>query len=117
MSVSRTVLWDMNGTLIRSEELHWISWRDPMANEGIAISHEQFLASFGQRKDSILPRWLGAASTPERLDRIKRQRGTVSRAGSREWHLTGIRSCQLDARLHEQGWPQAIASAAILGQA
>jgi hypothetical protein len=37
---------------------------------GIAITREQFLASFGQRNDSIIPQWLGAAATPERIDRI-----------------------------------------------
>ena len=36
MSKPRAVLWDMDGTLIDSEEFHWISWRDTMANEGIA---------------------------------------------------------------------------------
>ena len=70
MSVPRAVLWDMDGTLIDSEEVHWISWRDTMAKEGIVITREQFLASFGQRNDSIVPRWLGAAATPERIERI-----------------------------------------------
>lgn len=70
MNMARAVLWDMEGTLINSEEYHWISWRDTMANEGIAISREQFLSSFSQRNDSIIPRWLGAAPTPERIERI-----------------------------------------------
>ncbi len=70
MSASRAVLWDMDGTLIDSEDFHWISWRNTLANEGITISREQFLSSFGQRNDSIIPRWLGAASTPERIERI-----------------------------------------------
>src|SRR5215469_14294011 len=70
MSVSRAVLWDMDGTLIDSEELHWISWRDTLANEGVTITHEQFLASFGQRNDSILPQWLGVAVSPERIEEI-----------------------------------------------
>ena len=67
MSEARAVLWDMDGTLIDSEDFHWISWRDTMAKESILITREQFLASFGQRNDSIVPRWLGAASTPERV--------------------------------------------------
>jgi beta-phosphoglucomutase-like phosphatase (HAD superfamily) len=60
----------MDGTLIDSEELHWISWRYTMAKEGNPITREQFLSSFGQRNDSMVPRWLGAASTPERVERI-----------------------------------------------
>ena len=64
MNMVRAVLWDMDGTLIDSEEFHWISWRDTMAKEDIAITHEQFLSSFGQRNDSIIRQWLGAAATP-----------------------------------------------------
>jgi multidrug efflux pump subunit AcrA (membrane-fusion protein) len=58
--------WDAD----RLREFHWIAWRDTMANQGISITHEQFLSSFGQRNDSILPRWLGASATAERTDKI-----------------------------------------------
>ena len=113
MGAARAVLWDMDGTLIDSEDLHWISWRDTLANEGIAIAHEQFLSSFGQRNDSILPRWLGAAATPERMGRIAdakeelyrdlvRKRGISALPGVASWVH----------HLHEQGWLQAVASAA-----
>src|SRR5262245_64511769 len=70
MNADRSVLWDMDGTLIDSEEFHWISWRETLAGEGIAITRDQFLASFGRRNDSIIPQWLGAAANPERITRI-----------------------------------------------
>src|SRR5208337_4734004 len=113
MGVARAVLWDMDGTLIDSEEFHWIAWRDTMAHEGIAITREQFLASFGQRNDSILPRWLGAAATPERIERIgnakeELYRQLVRRDGISP--LPGVASWL--QRLHHEGWLQAIASAA-----
>jgi beta-phosphoglucomutase len=113
MNMTRAVLWDMDGTLIDSEELHWISWRNTMANEGITISREQFLSSFGQRNDSIIPRWLGAASTPERIERIgnakeEMYRDLVRRDGVSP--LPGVTNWL--HRLHSQGWLQAIASSA-----
>ena len=113
MSIVRAVLWDMDGTLIDSEEFHWISWRDTMANEGIPITREQFLASFGQRDDSIIPRWLGVASTPERVEKISSAkeelyRDLIRRHGMKP--LPGVRTWL--HRLHEAGWLQAIASAA-----
>lgn len=113
MKVTRAVLWDMNGTLIDSEELHWISWRDTMANEGVSITREQFLDSFGQRNDSIIPRWLGAASAPVRIERIgnakeEMYRYLVRRDGVSP--LPGVTSWL--HRLHSQGWLQAIASSA-----
>src|SRR5258708_14335216 len=64
------VLWDMDGTLVDSEEYHWISWRDTMAAEGIPLTRDRFMESFGQRNDTILARWLGSDAPAERVQRI-----------------------------------------------
>jgi len=112
-STARAVLWDMDGTLIDSEEFHWISWREALAKEGIAIAHEQFLASFGQRNDSIIPQWLGGAATPERVARLANLKEELYRDLVRTngmQPLPGVAGWV--HRLHEQGWLQAIASAA-----
>jgi beta-phosphoglucomutase family hydrolase len=113
VSASRAVLWDMDGTLIDSEEFHWISWRDTLAIEGIAITREQFLSSFGQRNDSIIPRWLGVAATPEHIERISQAKEELYRRLVRRdgiSPLPGVASWI--RRLHNEGWVQAIASAA-----
>ena len=113
MNGSKAVLWDMDGTLVNSEELHWISWRKTMAKECVVITREQFLSTFGQRNDSIVPAWLGCAATAERIGRIAeakeelyrhlvRRVGVAPEPGVRTW---------LD-RLQKHGWQQAIASAA-----
>jgi len=113
MNLARAVLWDMDGTLVDSEELHWISWRETMANEGIAITREQFLASFGQRNDSTIPRWLGAASTPERVERISYDKDELYRNLVRKNGISPLPGvADWVRRLHEQGWLQAIASSA-----
>jgi beta-phosphoglucomutase family hydrolase len=113
MSVPRAVLWDMDGTLIDSEEFHWIAWRDTMANEGITITREQFLASFGQRNDSILPRWLGTAATPDRIEKIANAKEELYRHLVRTEGISPLPGVtNWLGRLREQGWLQAIASAA-----
>jgi HAD superfamily hydrolase (TIGR01509 family) len=113
MSVARAVLWDMDGTLINSEEFHWISWQNAMANEGIAITRGQFLASFGQRNDSIIPRWLRAAATPEHIERISKSKEELYRELVRTKGMTALPGvASWLHQLHEQGWLQAIASAA-----
>jgi beta-phosphoglucomutase family hydrolase len=109
----RAVLWDLDGTLVDSGDYHWRAWRDTMRDEGLELTHDQFLASFGQRNDRILSNWLGAAADPSRIVRIgdakealyrklARREGLTVLPGAREWVT----------RLHDQGWRQAIASSA-----
>src|SRR5216683_3539609 len=103
----------MDGTLIDSEDLHWIAWRNTLANEGIFITHGQFLSSFGQRNDSILPRWLGAGATPERMERIANAKEEVYRRRVRRNGISPLPGvADWLHRLHKEGWLQAIASAA-----
>jgi beta-phosphoglucomutase len=113
MNETRAVLWDMDGTLIDSEELHWTCWRDTMAKEGIVITRQQFVASFGQRNDAIISRWLGGAPTPERIARIGNAKEELYRHLVRTQGvspLPGVAGWL--HRLHSQGWLQAIASSA-----
>ena len=109
----RAVLWDLDGTLADSEEYHWLSWRDAMRAEGVELTYDRFLASFGQRNDRILGAWLGEAADATRIRRIgdwkeaeyrrlAEARGLTPLAGAREWV----------ERLHGDGWKQAIASSA-----
>jgi HAD superfamily hydrolase (TIGR01509 family) len=109
----KAVLWDLDGTLVDSEEYHWLSWRDTMRAEAVDLSYEQFLASFGQRNDRILAGWLGPGTDPARVRRIgdakeleyrrlAETRGLAPLPGAREW-LSSLRAA---------GWRQAIASSA-----
>ena len=109
----RAVLWDLDGTLADSEEYHWLSWRDAMRAEGVELTYDRFLASFGQRNDRILGAWLGEAADATRIRRIgdwkeaeyrrlAEARGLTPLAGAREWV----------ERLRRDGWKQAIASSA-----
>jgi beta-phosphoglucomutase family hydrolase len=113
MTIARAVLWDMDGTLVDSAEYHWQAWRDTMSRENSPITFEQFLATFGQRNDSILRLWLGARATAESIQRLGdakealyreyvRQHGIAPLPGAFDW----VR------RLQRGGWRQAIASAA-----
>jgi len=111
--VTGAVLWDLDGTLVDSEEYHWLAWRDTMASEGLPITRDEFLKTFGLRNDEILPRWLGAAATPARIQQIadaKEQRyRNLIRAGGLD-ALPG--AAEWLERLHAEGWRQAIASSA-----
>ena len=108
----QSVLWDLDGTLVDSEQYHWLAWRDTMAAEGVSLTHPEFLKTFGLRNDAIIPQWIPVA-TPERIEaigvvkeqlyrRLVREGGLEPLPGVRHW--TG--------RLAREGWLQAIASSA-----
>lgn len=113
--MSRAVLWDLDGTLVDSEEFHWLSWRDTMRAEGVELTYPQFLASFGQRNDRIVPAWLGPGVEVARMNRIGEEKeaeyrrlaethGLKPLPGAVEW-LTALKAT---------GWKQSIASSAPL---
>ncbi len=111
----RGVLWDLDGTLIDSAGHHWIAWRDTLAGEGRQVTPEQFVSAFGKRNDEILRGLYGEALAADWIERVSdtkeqsyrrllRERGLEPLPGALHWL----------ARLHEQGWRQALASSAPL---
>jgi beta-phosphoglucomutase len=112
MTPTRAVLWDMDGTLVDSSDYHWQAWRDTMAHEGHPITEDQFLATFGQRNDSILCQWLGAQATPELIARIGDAKEALYRQHVRQQGIEPLPGVsQWISRLHQQGWRQAILEA------
>lgn len=109
----KAVLWDLDGTLVDSAELHWRAWRDVMAEEGHPVTHDQFVQSFGKRNDLILAGWLGADADAEYTRRLSEEKESRFRALVRAHGiepLPGVR--EWVARLHAEGWRQAIATSA-----
>ncbi|MCA1613731.1 MAG: HAD-IA family hydrolase [Acidobacteria bacterium] len=109
----RAVLWDVDGTLIDSSEYHWVSWREALASEGMALTREQFARMFGRRNEEILRGYFGedypaadvarvGDAKEELYRRLVRTRGIKLLPGVRAW---------LD-RLKREGWQQAMASSA-----
>lgn len=107
----RAVLWDMDGTLVDSGDLHYRAWRETLAGLRPPLGQPEFAATFGLRNDAVLRRLLDPAISDAdiaRLGELKETRyralvhdeGVVALPGAREWL----------ARLAAAGWQQAIAS-------
>jgi HAD superfamily hydrolase (TIGR01509 family) len=109
----RAVLWDMDGTLLDSAEYHWLAWREALAAERFPLTYEQFVATFGQRNDTILRGYFGAEFPDAEVVRIGAAKEVLYRTLVQERGielLPGVRTWL--TRLHVEGWRQAIASAA-----
>jgi HAD superfamily hydrolase (TIGR01509 family) len=50
----RTVLWDLDGTLADTTELHYHAWQKTMESFGEPYSYEEFAAGFGRSNRSVL---------------------------------------------------------------
>jgi beta-phosphoglucomutase len=84
-----------------------------MSREGVLITRQDFLATFGQRNDAILPNWLGSDGSPDRVQQI----GDAKEARYRELvHSEGLVPlpgvAEWVERLRSEGWRQAVASSA-----
>jgi len=112
MPPTGAVLWDLDGTLIDSEQYHWLAWRDTMAREGVPLTHAEFLKTFGLRNDAIIPQWIPGASA-EQIERIAGAKEQLYRRLVREGGLVPLPGAvEWTERLSAGGWLQAIASSA-----
>jgi beta-phosphoglucomutase len=107
------VLWDLDGTLVDSEDFHWQSWQHAMGLEGVPVTFDQFKATFGQRNESILQGWLAPDATPDRIARVADAKEVEYRRLAAAHGLVPLPGAEAWLqRLHAAGWKQAIASSA-----
>ena len=59
--MTRTVLWDLDGTLADTEHLHYVAWQKTMDHFGAVYDYAEFLAGFGRSNRSILSEKFGIA--------------------------------------------------------
>src|SRR4051812_47170787 len=108
----RGVIWDMDGTLVDTAELHFAAWVAVCREHGRDFTRDDFAATFGRRNPEIIDylfegkfgagRSVALGNRKEELYRAAASHGVELLPGAREL-LTG---------LHAAGVPQAIGSSA-----
>jgi beta-phosphoglucomutase len=106
------VLWDMDGTLVDSAELHYNAWVTLAEEIGRPFSRADFAATFGRRNPEIIRQVFDPAASDEEVDRLGNRKEELYRAQARRGValLPGVR--ELLEGLHAAGFKQAIASSA-----
>src|SRR5438552_4192148 len=109
----RAVLWDMDGTLVDTGELHFVAWRQLMQELNRPFTRADFAATFGLPNPEIFEHLFGkghfdtrqAATLGDRKEEIYR-----AAAGQGVTLLPGVRA--LLEGLHAAGFRQAVGSSA-----
>lgn len=63
-------LWDMDGVLVDTGELHYESWKAAFDEIGVSFSREEFRKTFGMNNAGILEWMFGRKSNPDEFSKI-----------------------------------------------
>ena len=106
------VLWDMDGVLVDTAELHYHTWKSALADHRISISRSDFMHTFGMNNGQVLTYLLGEPPAQTLLDEIsdKKERQFRTLIPERAELYSGV--IELLSDLHQAGYRQAVASSA-----
>jgi beta-phosphoglucomutase len=106
------VIWDVDGTLVDTAELHFQAWCILARELGQPFTRADFARTFGWRNPEIIPLLFGAHHTTEEVDRLGTRKEDLYRAEAKHGValLPGVRS--LLSAVASQGCRQAVGSSA-----
>jgi beta-phosphoglucomutase len=109
---SWAVIWDVDGTLVDTAELHFQAWCALARELNQPFTRADFAGTFGWRNPEIIPKLFGAHHSPEEIERLGDRKEDLYRAEACKGVdlLPGVRA--LLTGLAEAGCEQAVGSSA-----
>jgi beta-phosphoglucomutase len=111
----RAVIWDVDGTLVDTAELHFRAWVELCRDLGCDFTRADFAATFGRRNAEIIRHLFGDRFDDAAIDDLGNRKEELYKAAARQGValLPGAR--ELLEGLHAAGYRQAIGSSAPRG--
>lgn len=106
------VIWDLDGTLVDTAELHYQAWLLLAAEMSLRFTRQDFTDTFGWRNAEIVPRVFGPSFGPEQIAQIGDRKEELYRAEARKGVPLLPGAAALLRALHAGGFRQAIGSSA-----
>lgn len=108
----KAVLWDMDGVIVDTGELHYKTWVEVLRKYGVDYTREQFTRYFGMNNQSIMKLLLGDRATPEMMKSIPEEKEELfrQRLNTQLKPYPGVIDCL--EMFHQRGYRQAVASSA-----
>jgi beta-phosphoglucomutase len=108
----KAAIWDMDGTLVDTGELHFRAWVEVCREHGRDFTRDDFRATFGQRNPEIIRTLFGDSFDEREIAELADRKEILYRnAASKGVELLpGAR--ELIESLHQAGFAQAIGSSA-----
>jgi len=108
------ILWDMDGVLVDSGRLHYLSWRDTLAHYNIPFSEDDFQHTFGMNNTGVLNSVTDNQIEPELIQMISTEKENLFREKlpGQVNPLPGVRIWL--QKLGKAGFVQVVASSAPL---
>jgi beta-phosphoglucomutase len=112
MAELRGAIWDMDGTLVDTAELHFAAWQAVCREYGRDFTRADFAATFGQRNPDIIAKLFGDRFDARGIDALGERKEVLYRDAARHGVtlLPGV--ADLLRGLHAEGFRQAIGSSA-----
>jgi beta-phosphoglucomutase-like phosphatase (HAD superfamily) len=108
----RAALFDIDGTLIDSVDLHASAWHEAFLKFGHDVSFEQARSQIGKGGDKLIPEFLSKSQQEEHGEELKEWRGKLFKSK----YLPLVRPFsavpELLSRVHDEGMKVAVASSA-----
>jgi beta-phosphoglucomutase len=112
-SVKCGILWDMDGVIADTNELHFVSWKAVLLDYGIEMTEKDFKQTFGMNNKMILTILMQKEPDPDLLQEISDRKEADFREIARQQKTKPMRGVlEWLERFNNWGCNQAIASSA-----